>query len=364
MPLSSGYLPLTSVSLPKAVLSSSRPSTDTASPLSSATVGAANGSRRRLLLGSAALAGSGAGLSLAPTAGVAADSQVAPAIPLPRPEVAPISPSAARLAAPAAVGPRYKLVFADEFDDDRVERINEDGKFPDKQAIAWRSRYRHPRKDIINQEKQIYVDPAFAGTGEQPLGIQPFSIANGVLTITADRLDPVTQSPRLWGQRFSSGVITSEFSHAQQYGYFEMRARMPIGNGFWPSFWLVTHRDAWPPELDIFEASGSRPDKVHFAIHEVGPKLPSQASGWVDLPRRGRIDGFHRYGMEWTAEAIHWFVDDQRLFSFKGHQVHEPMHMRINMAVGSHEPYWIPDPDASTPFPGRFEIDYVRAYQR
>ena len=54
----------------------------------------------------------------------------------------------------------------------------------------------------------------------------------------------------------------------------------------------------------------------------------------------------------------------QRLFSYTGHHVHEPMHMRINMALGSHEPNWIPDPDGSTPFPGRFEIDYVRVYQR
>lgn len=320
-------------------------------------------SRRRLLLGTAALASAGTTL---PNAAAAADAApaAAAAIPLPRPERPPISPSAAKLVAPEAVGRRYRLVFADEFDDDRVERINEDGKFSDKRAIAWRSRFRHPRKDVINQEKQIYVDPQFAGTGEAPLGIQPFSIADGRLTITAARLDPVRQSPRLWGLGLSSGVITSEFTHAQQYGYFEMRARMPVGKGFWPAFWLVTHRDAWPPEIDILEASGSRPDKIHFAIHEVGPKRPSQASGWIDLPRRGRIDAFHRYGMEWTPEALHWFVDDQRLFSYTGHAVHEPMHMRINLAVGSHEPNWIPDPDETTPFPGRFEIDYVRAYQR
>ena len=318
--------------------------------------------RRRFLLGAAAVAG------VPPVAVLAAEPSgqagpAAPAIPLPRPEKAPISRSAAKIVAPSAVGPRYRLVFADEFDDDRVERINEEGRFADGGAIAWRSRYRHPRKDIINQEKQIYVDPAFAGTGDQPLGIQPFSIANGILTISVDRLTP-EQSAKLWGMKYSSGVITSEFTSAQQYGYYEMRARMPVGRGFWPAFWLVTHRDAWPPELDILEVSGARPDKVHFMIHEVGPKLPTQASGWVDLPRRGKIDEFHRYGMEWTEKSIRWFVDDQLMFRFDGHDVHEPMHMRINLSVGSHEPNWIPDPDASTPFPGRFEIDYVRVFQR
>ncbi|MEI9984572.1 MAG: hypothetical protein WDN69_16025 [Aliidongia sp.] len=43
-------------------------------------------------------------------------------------------------------------------------------------APAWRSRYRHDRFTVINQEKQIYMDPAFRGKAAQPLGVQPFSL--------------------------------------------------------------------------------------------------------------------------------------------------------------------------------------------
>jgi hypothetical protein len=32
--------------------------------------------------------------------------------------------------------------------------------------------------------------------------------------------------------------------------------------------------------------------------------------------------------------------------------------------VGSHDANWVPDPDASTPWPGRFAIDHIRAYSR
>lgn len=338
--------------------------------------------RRRFLMGAAVLAarpavraaavvpaagagvGVGVGAAIAPAAAAATATGETPVIALPTPALPPISPSAARVVAPSAVGRRYRLVFADEFDDDRVERINEDGRFRDPAAIAWRSRYRHPRKDVINQEKQIYVDPQYAGTGDEALGIQPFSIDRGILAITAEPVRSERVAARLMGLRYTSGVITSEFTHAQQYGYFEIRARLPVGRGYWPAFWLVTHRDAWPPEIDILEASGSQPTKVHFAVHEPGPKRPSQVSDWVSLPGGGRIDGFHRYGMEWTADALHWFVDDQPMFSYRGHDIHEPMHMRINLALGSHEPNWIPDPDESTPFPGRFEIDYVRVFQR
>jgi len=40
------------------------------------------------------------------------------------------------------------------------------------------------------------------------------------------------------------------------------------------------------------------------------------------------------------------------------------MYLLANLGLGSGDQNWIPDPDASTPFPGFFEIDYIRAYGR
>jgi hypothetical protein len=40
------------------------------------------------------------------------------------------------------------------------------------------------------------------------------------------------------------------------------------------------------------------------------------------------------------------------------------MYVLANLAVGNRDPNFIPNPDASTPFPGRFEIDYIRVYAR
>ncbi len=277
-----------------------------------------------------------------PAAAVHAQPQVSPSVPRP------------------LLSGDYRLVFGDEFSDERVARINEDASGA--VAPTWRSRYRHPRRDIINGEKQLYVDPAWPGNGEQPLGLQPFGIRSGLLTIEARRADPALAETHLGGQRFTSGCLTSELTHWQTYGFFEMRARLPVGRGFWPAFWLLPKRDAWPPEIDVFEASGARPDEVHVNVLDRRPGRPDHG-GWFHLPA-GRPDGFRVFAAEWTAERIAFFVDGRMVHAVAGHRIHEDMYLLANLAVGSNDQRWIPDPDASTPFPGRFEIDYIRAFQR
>jgi beta-glucanase (GH16 family) len=270
--------------------------------------------------------------------------------------------AADRSASGQFVPPGYRLSFSDEFDAADTSRINEHASGGRPGAPAWRSRYRHERHTVINSEKQVYVDAAYAGSGSSALGLQPFAISGGVLTISADRADE-RHVPLLGGQRYMSGCITSELTHWQRYGYFEMRARMPAGRGFWPAFWLLPKRVAWPPEIDIVEASGARPGGVHLGVIDPG-REPSRPGGrWVD----GVIDttdGFHTYAAEWTADDVTFFIDGQLHFRSGAHQMHEPMYLLANLAVGSHDANWVPDPDASTPWPGRFAIDHIRAYSR
>ncbi len=253
----------------------------------------------------------------------------------------------------------YRLVFADDFDDPDVSRINENATGGRPGAPAWRSRYRHDRFTIINQEKQIYMDPAFEGTAGHPLGVQPFRISGGVLTISADRADPARIRPFVHGISYTSGCITSELTFWRTYGYYEMRARLPLGKGFFPAFWLLPKRVAWPPEIDVFEASGVRPDDVHVGV------LPTHGQGsntWI----KGVIriaDGFHAYGLDWSRERIVWSLDGHEVWS-QPNAINEDMYVLANLAVGNRDPNFIPDPDASTPFPGRFEIDYIRVYAR
>jgi beta-glucanase (GH16 family) len=257
----------------------------------------------------------------------------------------------------------YRLVFGDDFDDPDLTRINENATGGRPGAPAWRSRYRHERRTAINQEKQIYMDPQFAGTARQPLRVQPFAIRDGILQIRAERADPVAVSPFVWNRAYTSGCITSELTHWQTYGYFEMRARLPRGKGFWPAFWLLPKRATWPPEVDVFEASGTRPYGIKHGAVEKPRSATTPGGMWIEQII-DISDGFHIYGMEWSRDNIVYFIDGKKSFEYGPHTIHEDMYLLANLALGSHDPNWIPDPDPTTPFPGLYEIDYIRAYQR
>lgn len=263
---------------------------------------------------------------------------------------------------PSVIPLSYVESFRDDFDDADLSRINENATGGSKEAPAWRSRYRQSRQEVINQEKQIYMDPAFAGSGDKPLGVQPFSIENGILRIRADRADPQNVAPYIWNHRYTSGCISSELTHWQTYGYFEMRARLPRGKGFWPAFWLLPKRNAWPPEIDVLEGSGARPWGVHCGVIERPRAAKTPPGAWIDQ-FIDTSDGFHTYAVDWTEKNIVFYVDAVKTFEYGPHDIHEDMYMLINLAIGSRDPNWIPDPDDSTPFPAFLEIDYVHAFK-
>ncbi len=71
---------------------------------------------------------------------------------------------------------------------------------------------------------------------------------------------------------------------------------------------------------------------------------------------------FHTYGVEWRPGTLIFYVDgvEQRRVSDPNVSAQD-MYIILNTAVGG---WWPGSPDESTEFPSRYEIDYVRAYQR
>lgn len=251
--------------------------------------------------------------------------------------------------------------FVEEFDGERLD------------LVRWQTSFRHApgggdnianRTLTGNRERQLYLDPEFAR-----LGIQPFAVRGGLLSITAKRLPPdsyralhaamshLTAADRagpIKDVRYSSGIVTTRGSFRQTYGYFEIRARLPKGQGLWPAFWLLPADGGWPPEIDVVEVLGHDQATVYTTVHS---KLQPKRGEGVPIADPA---AFHRYGVLWLPERIDFFVDGVKRFTTPTPpDAHKPMYMLANLAVGG---FWAGDPDAQTAFPARMDVDYIRAW--
>ncbi len=152
-----------------------------------------------------------------------------------------------------------------------------------------------------------------------------------------------------------------------QYGYAEMRAKVPKGKGYWPAFWMLPFSDTdpnkWPPEIDAMEILGDKISTVYMSHHhkDLSGNLVTDTKSWVGSDFS---TGFHVYAVDWEPNAIRWYVDGvERRVAYTDTTwiPAEPMHLLANLAIGGD---WPGSPDSTTSFPRNFEIDYVRVWQK
>jgi beta-glucanase (GH16 family) len=158
---------------------------------------------------------------------------------------------------------------------------------------------------------------------------------------------------------FTSGIITSFASFNLTYGYVEVRAKVPKGRGLWPAVWLAPKDESWPPEIDILEIRGDRPNSNLMTNHYLQGKTPEQTDhGWTgpDFSK-----GFHTFGLEWSPKRITWYIDGLERFHTTIGIPSKPMYVIANLAVGGD---WPGSPDATTRFPSYLDLAYIRVYQR
>jgi len=254
--------------------------------------------------------------------------------------------------------------FSDEFDTFSWDS-EEPGNGPSKTG-TWRTNFGYAapgalmsRSLVQNGELEIYADENFRGTARSPLGFNPFHVVNGVLEISAVPV-PEDVRPLTWNRQYASGLITTRHSFAQQYGVFEMRARLPKGRGLWPAFWLLPPSGAWPPEIDILESIGGDSYTLYTSWHSLETNSHTTETIATKVPDLSA--DFHTYALEWTKEEIKWFFDGVEVASRSTPtDMHRPMYILANLAVGGG---WAKEPDASTKFPAIFAIDWIRVYRR
>jgi beta-glucanase (GH16 family) len=231
------------------------------------------------------------------------------------------------------------------------------------------------RTSPSNDEAEVYIDPGFLAylknesesTAETDSD-NPFAISNGILSIkAAPSSQQVLSAVGSWA-KYTSGMITTQFSFSQQYGYFEMRAKLPAGKGLWPAFWLLPVNKAWPPEIDALEAFGAPNPQgeggltmIHYGSHAL--TSAENCGGWHDVG----VDitqGFHTYGVDVEPTGITYYFDGKPYTTCPANSaVTEPLYMIVNLAVGG-TGSWPGTPGSSNVWPAYLYVDYVRAYQK
>ncbi|MBH0016304.1 glycoside hydrolase family 16 protein [Pseudoalteromonas sp. NGC95] len=252
-----------------------------------------------------------------------------------------------------------------------------------------------------NNEKQCYTDSE-----------QNAFIADGVLNIVALPAEEGAEKP------YTSARLNTRYNADFTYGRFEVRAKLPSGQGSWPAFWMLPTDEVygtWPRsgEIDVLESvnlktpdeDGGIESSIHGTLH--------YGRAWPDNSYTGQeykfpentnpADDFHTYAVEWQEGEIRWYVDGylyatQRQSEVLYNSKNEPaglkhrgwfaeyfeqgsgeltthwdsapfdkdFHLLLNLAVGGDWPENVNDLgiDASAFENGQtFAIDYVRVYQ-
>lgn len=185
------------------------------------------------------------------------------------------------------------------------------------------------------------------------------SVWGGSLHLRADH-DPSWS----FGRQYNSGLVRTwqEWSH----GRFEVRARVPYGQGFWPAIWLLPRGASWPAggEIDIMEARGDLPWRISSALHWGWDVNSHQYVSQAYESGANFQEGYHDYAVEWESGTVRFYVDGVQHFTVYEPAVgipDTPKSIVLNLAVGGDYSGY---PDATTPFPSNFDIDYVRVWQR
>jgi beta-glucanase (GH16 family) len=219
------------------------------------------------------------------------------------------------------------------------------------------------RKTAYNGEQQIYVDPRYGGRATTPLGLDPFKVRNGVLSIVASRTPPALKEV-LFNNEYVSGILTTQSSFSQKYGYFEIRSKIPVGTGVWPAFWMLADSGGWPPEIDVVEGRGQRPGDLVMTTHWRIPATGSIQSCGYDFSQPGAATDFHDYGVLWMKDRLTYFIDRKPVSDIKTPiGFDDPMYMIVNLAMGAKYFEGVGFVDAESPVTVEFEIDRISAYQ-
>ena len=252
----------------------------------------------------------------------------------------------------------YKLIWADEF---------EDGTKPN--PVYWS----YENGFVRNEELQWYQ-------------AENANIQDGKLVVSGKKesvKNPQYQpDSRNWKEnrefaKYTSASINTNGKFDFQFGILEVKAKIDTSMGMWPAIWTLGIEKGWPSngEIDVMEyylvdqkpailANAAWKGKTSYVSWD-SEKIPFSEFLQKD-PKWA--DKYHIWKMDWTADFIKIYLDNQLLNTIDltttknpdgFNPFHQPHYILLNLAIGGNGG----DPSI-TSFPRKYEVDYVRVYQK
>ncbi|QGN56317.1 family 16 glycosylhydrolase [Novosphingobium sp. Gsoil 351] len=176
---------------------------------------------------------------------------------------------------------------------------------------------------------------------------------------------------------FTSASLSTKGLQSWTYGRFEIRAKLVAEQGLWPALWFVGTDGRWPAcgEIDLMEFYQGH-ILANFAWASRVPGHPVWNSVRIPVAELAGNPGwdekFHIWTMDWDERRISLGLDGREINRLDLAKVrnreapgginpfHKPQYLIMNLALGSAKG----GPLRDTQLPSRFEVDYVRVYQR
>ena len=209
------------------------------------------------------------------------------------------------------------------------------------------------------------------GWGNQELEYyqpQNTTVNDGYLTITAKK-------EAVNGFQYSSSRIKTQDKKVFKYGRIDIRALLPHGQGVWPALWMLGNNITtvnWPKcgDVDIMEliggsAGGKSDSKIYGTSHWDAGGYASYGGNYT-LPTGTFSDEFHVFSLVWDDKFMTWYIDDHEFHKIDItpsalDEFQKEFFILFNVAVGGQ---WPGNPDATTVFPQRMIVDYIRVFQK
>ena len=255
---------------------------------------------------------------------------------------------------------KYQYVWGDEFDTDTLD--------PNKWELG---------DNVAGYDDLVLIDDP-----------EVIRVEDSLLRLTAKRwYDPSNSLV----QFATTKSVRTKHAMSYQYGYLEMRARVPYKHGCFPSFWLVSNGAIGQSadakcfaEVDVFEVMSTtdtaRPN-LHKWFYNRGPHTAygedtdlNKSYKFTDTD--GLSDEYHLYGFEWTDKEMSMYIDGTKYMTYdlsydydgNGGQeaFHDPLYIILNNMLFTERAWWCPEGCAVYPsdLPMEYDIDWIRLYQQ